>query len=86
MEVHLLTEDNNMTERALRGPVVGRKNHYGSRSKRGIEVAAVLYSLLESAKLSGRDPKEYLKQATLAALRKEPPLLPTKKPEEPTSG
>ncbi|MGB7587552.1 MAG: IS66 family transposase, partial [Solirubrobacterales bacterium] len=35
--------DNNATERALRGLVVGRKNHYGSRSKRGTEVAALFY-------------------------------------------
>ncbi len=27
--------DNNATERGIRGPVVGRKNHYGSRSRRG---------------------------------------------------
>jgi transposase len=32
--------DNNGTERAIRGPVVGRKNHYGSKSRRGTEVAA----------------------------------------------
>jgi transposase len=68
--------DNNATERALRGPVVGRKNHYGSRSQRGTEVAALFYSLLESAKLSGVEPKAYLRAATLAALRGEPPLLP----------
>lgn len=30
--------DNNATERALRGRVIGRKNHYGSRSKRGRSV------------------------------------------------
>jgi hypothetical protein len=30
-----LTLDNNATERALRGVVLGRKNHYGSRSERG---------------------------------------------------
>lgn len=30
--------DNNPAERALRGVAVGRKNHYGSRSKRGSEV------------------------------------------------
>src|SRR5229473_4884011 len=45
--------DNNATERGLRGMVVGRKNHYGSRSKRGTEVAALFYSLIESAKLCG---------------------------------
>jgi hypothetical protein len=26
--------DNNAVERALRGPVIGRKNHHGSKSKR----------------------------------------------------
>src|SRR5206468_5449622 len=41
--------DNNQTERGLRGLVVGRKNHYGSRSRRGTQVAALFYSLLESA-------------------------------------
>ena len=58
--------DNNATERALRGVVVGRKNHYGSKSRRGTEVAAVFYSLLESAKLAGVEPAAYLRAATLA--------------------
>ena len=60
--------DNNPSERAARGPVVGRKNHYGSRSKRGTEVAALFYTLLESAKLAGVEPKAYLRAATLASL------------------
>jgi transposase len=60
--------DNNQTERAIRGPVVGRKNHYGSRSRRGTEVAAMVYSLLESAKLVGVEPKAYLRLALRAAL------------------
>ncbi|MBI3827308.1 MAG: IS66 family transposase [Candidatus Rokubacteria bacterium] len=60
--------DNNATERGLRGMVVGRKNHYGSRSKRGTEVAALFYSLIESAKLCGVEPKAYLLHATHAAL------------------
>jgi len=58
--------DNNAAERALRGVVVGRKNHYGSRSKRGTEVAALFYTLFETAKLSGVDPRAYV---TLAAHR-----------------
>jgi transposase len=61
--------DNNRTERALRAVVVGRKNHYGSRSRRGTEVAALFYSLIESAKLAGVGPHTYLKLATDAALR-----------------
>jgi len=32
--------DNNRSERGLRGVVLGRKNHYGSRSRRGTEMAA----------------------------------------------
>lgn len=60
--------DNNAVERALRGVVLGRKNHYGSRSQRGTEVAALFYSLLESAKLAGIDPERYLEVATNAAL------------------
>jgi REP element-mobilizing transposase RayT len=58
--------DNNAAERALRGVVVGRGNHYGSKSKRGTEVAALFYALFETAKLSGVDPRAYV---TLAAKR-----------------
>jgi hypothetical protein len=60
--------DNNRAERGLRGVVLGRKNHYGSRSRRGTEVAALFYSLIESAKLAGVEPKRYLRRATCAAL------------------
>jgi transposase len=59
---------NNRAERELRTCVVGRKNHYGSRSIRGTEVAALFYTLLESAKLSEVDPAAYLRAATLAIL------------------
>jgi len=68
--------DNNATERTLRGVVLGRKNHYGSRSRRGTEVAALFYSLLESAKLAGLEPKAYLRDAAHAALRGERIPLP----------
>ena len=61
--------DNNATERALRGVVLGRKNHYGSRSRRGTEVAALFYSFIESAKLVGVGAQTYLLTATNAALR-----------------
>jgi transposase len=60
--------DNNAAERALRGPVVGRKNHYGSRSLRGTEVAAVFYTLCETARLVGIDPHAYLLRAVHAAI------------------
>ena len=67
---------NNATERTIRGPVVGRKNHYGSKSKRGTEVAATFYSLFESAKLAGTDPAAYLRAADEAMIREQRVLLP----------
>lgn len=60
--------DNNAAERSLRGAVIGRKNHYGSRSKRGTEVAAILYSLMESAKLAGIEPRAYLLEVVRRAI------------------
>lgn len=35
---------------------------------RGTEVAALFYSLIESAKIVGVDPRAYLQKATSAAL------------------
>ena len=63
-----IPRDNNAAERALRGPVVGRKNHYGSRSQRGTQVAALFYTLCETAKLAGVDPHVYLLRALHAAI------------------
>jgi Transposase IS66 family len=59
--------DNNPTERGIRGPVLGRRNHLGSKSSRGTEVAAILYSWVESAKASGIDPIAYLTEVATRA-------------------
>ncbi len=64
-----IPRDTHSVERALCGVVVGRKNHYGSRSERGTHVAALFYSLIESAKLCGVEPRAYLREATLRAVR-----------------
>jgi transposase len=72
----LIPLDNNLSERGLRGLVVGRKNHYGSRSRRGSEGAAILYSLLETAKLVGVDPGEYLRVALTAAIERGEAVIP----------
>jgi transposase len=45
-----------------------RKNHYGSRSLRGTEVAAVFYTLCETARLACVDPQAYLLRAVYAAI------------------
>ena len=61
--------DNNPCERELRALALGRKNHYGSRSRRGTEVAAIFYTLIASAKLAGVSPRAYLQAATERAIR-----------------
>lgn len=68
---------NNDTEQSERGPVLGRKNHQGSRSERGTRVSAILYTLVESAKLAKVDPERYLLLCVRRALQKRPPVTPS---------
>jgi transposase len=62
-----LSIDNNLSERLLRGIAVTRKNFLFLGSDRGGVRAAVIYTIIESAKLSGLDPEAYL-AATLDRL------------------
>jgi hypothetical protein len=55
-----LALDNNPAERALRCVAIGRKNYLFAGSDAGGRRAAALYSLIETAKLSGLDPQRYL--------------------------
>ena len=48
--------DNNTAERSERGPVVGRKNYYGSGSVWSGQLAAMLFSLFQTLCLSGSEP------------------------------
>lgn len=59
--------DNGWAERAIRGTVLGRKNHYGSHSEQGTRVAALFYTLVETCKLLDLDPAAYLLAATRRA-------------------
>jgi transposase len=54
--------DNNAAERALRAVALGRKNYLFAGSDAGGERAALLYSLIGSAKLNGLDPEAYLRE------------------------
>ena len=51
---------NNDAERAIRQSVMGRKNFYGSRSINGADVAATMYTVIESCKKVELDPKNYI--------------------------
>ena len=55
-----LEVDNNAAERALRAVTLGRKNYLFAGSDAGGERAAVIYSLIGTAKLNGLDPEAYL--------------------------
>ena len=68
--------DNNAQERLLRSHVVGRKTWYGTHSEQGAETAGILFSIVETCKLNGVNPREYF-----PALIKD--LLDGKKPYTP---
>ena len=61
--------DNNRTERGIRGLAIGRRVHFGSKSRHGTQVAAIYYTLVESAKLAGINPTAYIREALIAARR-----------------
>ncbi|MHB8392456.1 MAG: IS66 family transposase [Acidobacteriaceae bacterium] len=52
---------NNAAERAIRPLALGRKNWLFAGSDNGGERAAVIYTLIETAKLNGLDPEAYLR-------------------------
>jgi transposase len=52
--------DNNESERALRNPVVGRKNYYGSGSVWSGMLAVALFTLFQTLLKNGLDPKKVL--------------------------
>jgi len=52
--------DNNLAENTIRGPVTGRKNYYGSGSVWSAELAATLFSLLQTLVLWGINPRHWL--------------------------
>jgi transposase len=52
--------DNNTAERAIRGPVVGRKNYYGSGAQWSAELAGHAWTILGTARMAGLNPRAYL--------------------------
>ena len=52
--------DNNQAERALRGPVIGRRLSFGSDSEAGAGFTAMMYSVLGTLSLNGIDPLRWL--------------------------
>jgi transposase len=52
--------DNNVSERALRTPVVGRKNYYGSHAEWSAHLAARVWTITATAERHGLQPLAYL--------------------------
>jgi transposase len=52
--------DNNAAERALRRPVVTRKNAYGSRTEDAARLAARVWTITATAEMAGLNPITYL--------------------------
>jgi hypothetical protein len=55
-----LEMDNNAAERAIKPAVLGRKNYLFAGSDEGGHRAAIMYTIIESAKMSGLGPEAYL--------------------------
>ena len=51
--------ENNLCERELRSPVIGRKTWYGTHSKRGALTTAVIFSIVQSCKMNNVNPRNY---------------------------
>jgi transposase len=54
--------DNNSAERAIRNPVTGRKNYYGSGSIWSAELAAMMFSQLQTIELWQLNPRHWLQE------------------------
>ena len=52
--------DNNLSERRLRGPALGRKNYYGTGALWSGRLAAALFSILATLELWGLNPRLWL--------------------------
>ena len=85
--------DNNLAEQALRGPVVGRKNYYGSGSIQSAQFTADMFTLTVTLKLNNIKVEKFLTEylTACAANGGKPPAdaskyLPWNKRPPPKSG
>ncbi len=68
--------DNNLAERELRSPVVGKKTWYGNHSKRGALTTAILFSIVQSCKLGNVNPRKYFSWVVEQIQQGRTPLTP----------
>jgi transposase len=68
--------DNNHSERILRSHVIGRKTWYGTHSTRSAESAAIHFSIVETCKMIGVNPREFYLDAVARIHSKRESLTP----------
>lgn len=61
-----VTMDNNKGENAIRNPVTGRKNFYGSASQWSAEMAAIMFSIFQTLFLWGINPRHWVRDFLMA--------------------
>ncbi len=72
-EVCLSTAD---VERAIKSPVLGRKNHFGSKNLESAKTAAVWYSIIATCEIYEIEPRDYIRSALYEILTGQPPPMP----------
>ena len=65
----MIPMDNNASERALRNPVVGRKNYYGSGAEWSAHFAADLFTIFATLQMNGVEPRTWLNEYLHAVAR-----------------
>ena len=65
--------DNNLAERLLRGPAIGRRLSFGSDSESGARFTALMYSVTATLRLNGLDVARWLDGWLAACARGGPP-------------
>jgi transposase len=63
LDHHFIPIDNNQSERIIRSPVIGRKTWYGTHSKKAAECSAIHFTIVESCKLVGINPRTFYDDA-----------------------
>ena len=69
--------DNNIAERQLRSPVIGRKTWIGTHSERGVETTEILFTLMQTCKLLKINPRKYLEALVQSMLSGGPAFMPS---------
>lgn len=66
--------DNNRMENGIRPCALGRKNYLGNHSEWGGELAACMYSIIQTCRQNAINPKAYLKYYFAQAIRNKGPM------------